>query len=235
MTLINAQVEFLNYLENWLKTLSADELKKVVSQPEEVAIISVDMINGFCYEGALASPRVAGIVQPIRELFLNVWSLGVRNILLIQDMHEPDSVEFAQFPPHCLRGTKESETVDEFKSLSFFDKMLVFPKNSIHSGLKTGLQSWIDMHPEVKTYIVVGDCTDLCTYQLAMHMRLDANARQLQRRVLAPADCIQTYDMPVNVAQQIGALPHPGDLMHAVFLYHMAINGIEVVRSLEAK
>jgi hypothetical protein len=29
-------------------------------------------------------------------------------------------------------------------------------------------------------------------------------------------------------------MPHPGDLMHAFFLYHMALNGVEVVRTLEA-
>ena len=104
------------------------------------------------------------------------------------------------------------------------------PKNSIHSGLNTGLNEWIAAHPEVDTYVVVGDCTDLCTYQLAMHLRLDANARQLQRRVLVPVECVDTYDRPVDVAVEQGGLPHPADLLHAVFLYHMALNGVEVVR-----
>ncbi|NTV36699.1 MAG: cysteine hydrolase, partial [Anaerolineaceae bacterium] len=27
-----------------------------------------------------------------------------------------------------------------------------------------------------------------------------------------------------------GGFPHPGDLLHATFLYHMALNGIEVVK-----
>jgi hypothetical protein len=95
--------------------------------------------------------------------------------------------------------------------------------------LNTGLNEWVAEHPQVNTFIVVGDCTDLCTYQLAMHLRLDANARQIQRRVIVPAEAVDTYDTPVDVARQIGALPHDADLLHAVFLYHMALNGIEVV------
>jgi nicotinamidase-related amidase len=106
--------------------------------------------------------------------------------------------------------------------------MVKFEKNSIGSGLNTGLNEWIQDHPEVDTYFVVGDCTDLCTYQLAMHLRLDANARQLQRRVIVPVDCVETYDRPVEVAREEGGLPHPADLLHTVFLYHMLLNGVEV-------
>jgi hypothetical protein len=105
-------------------------------------------------------------------------------------------------------------------------------KNSINSVLGTGLDDWVIDHPEKDTFIVVGDCTDLCTYQLAMYLRLDANNRMLERRVIVPANAVDTYDMPVELARKVGALPHDGDLMHAVFLYHMALNGVEVVSEL---
>jgi nicotinamidase-related amidase len=166
-------------------------------------------------------------------LFNRCWSAGVRQILLLQDTHEPDAVEFGQFPPHCVRGTQEAETVPEFKELPFFNQIRIMEKNSIHSGLNTGLNDWLQDHPQVNTFIVVGDCTDLCTYQLAMHLRLDANARQKVRRVILPVDCVATYDLPVDTAARIGAFPHDGDLLHLVFLHHMALNGIEVVASIQ--
>jgi nicotinamidase-related amidase len=219
---------FLHYLQNWQERLPALPLAEAIPEPHQAAVISVDVIQGFCYEGPLSSPRVAGIVLPIKHLFEQVWQYGLRNIILTQDTHEPEAVEFAQFPAHCVRGTPEAETVSEFKALPFFDQITIFEKNSIASGLNTGLNSWLADHPEVDTFIVVGDCTDLCTYQLAMHLRLDANARQLQRRVIVPANCVQTYDRPIAVAQEQGGLPHPGDLLHAIFLYHMQLNGIEV-------
>jgi nicotinamidase-related amidase len=98
--------------------------------------------------------------------------------------------------------------------------------------LNTGLNEWLAAHPGVDTFIVVGDCTDLCTYQLAMHLRLDANARQLQRRVIVPVDCVDTYDRPVAAAQQQGGFAHDAELLHAVFLYSMALNGVEVLLSI---
>jgi nicotinamidase-related amidase len=226
--------EFLDFLENWLVSLPAAKLADVLVDPGHTAITSIDLTNGFCNSGALASPRVHDIVDPAVALFKSAWALGLRQIVLIQDTHEPDAVEFSQWPPHCVRGTEESETVSEIKELPFYPQMITFAKDSIHPAMNTGFQGWLDAHPELDTFIVTGDCTDLCTYQLAMHLRLDANARRLKRRVIAPADCIQTYDMPVPTSQALGAVPHPGDLMHSIFLYHMALNGIEVVRTLEA-
>lgn len=219
---------FLDYLHHWQENLPAAAIDGLFPEPARGAIISVDVIRGFCYEGPLASPRVASIVAPITRLFNQAWQHGLRNIVLTQDTHEPEAVEFGQWPAHCVRGTSEAETVPEFQALPFFDQMTIFEKNSIASGLNTGLNDWLAAHPEVDTFVVVGDCTDLCTYQLAMHLRLDANARQLERRVIVPADCVQTYDRPVEVAQKEGGLPHPGDLLHAVFLYHMLLNGVEV-------
>jgi len=187
------------------------------------------VINGFCYEGPLASPRVASIVEPIAGLFQTGYDAGIRNFILTQDTHPDDAVEFASYPPHCVRGTSESETVAAFKNLPFFDLFQVMPKNSINSALNTDLEAWLDAQPQVDTFIAVGDCTDLCTYQLAMHLKLRANAQNQKSRVILPVDCVDTYDLPVEVAQQIGAVPHDGDLLHYIFLYHMMLNGVEVV------
>jgi nicotinamidase-related amidase len=231
LTLSIRSQEFLDDLDHWLKNLKTISIQEAAPRPEQAAVISVDIIKGFCTIGPLSSPRVAGIVQPIVGLFQRAWDHGIRHILLSQDTHEPEAVEFGAWPPHCVRGTEEAETVEEFRRLPFFDQMVVFEKNSISSGQKTGLNAWIADHPEVDTYIVVGDCTDLCVYQLAMQLRLEANAYQLRRRVIVPAECVETYDRSLEAARQEGGFAHPGDLMHAVFLYHMALNGIEVVQA----
>lgn len=224
---------FLTYLEDWVARLPVLHAADVFAQPDASALLSVDVIHGFCNSGALASPRVAAIVPPVVRLMQAAYDQGVRHFALPQDTHEPDAVEFAAWPPHCVRGTEESEAVLEIKSLPFYHIMETFPKNSINSAAATGLQAWVDARPQVETFVVVGDCTDLCVYQLAMELRTDANARQLQRRVIVPANAVDTYDLPVETAQSAGIFPHPGSLMHAVFLYHMALNGIEVVAAIE--
>ncbi len=232
--LIEQSKPFMNYIVDWQAGLKPLLLAEAINgQPQQVAVISVDVINGFCYEGPLASPRVAALVEPIVALFEKTYQAGVRHFILTQDTHPADAVEFADYPPHCIRDTNESEAVDAFKALPFFDQFVVVPKNSINSVINTNLEAWLAVHPEVNTFIVVGDCTDLCTYQLAMHLKLRANARNERTRVILPVDCVDTYDLPVEVAAEIGAIPHPGDLLHLVFLYHVRLNGIEVVAKLE--
>ena len=227
--LIENSKPFLNYVVKWKTDLPSLSITEIVKgQPAHVAVICVDLTNGFCYEGPLASPRVANIVDPIAALFQKSYQAGVRNFILPQDTHLEDAVEFASFPAHCVRGTAESETVDKIKRLPFADNFLVMPKNSINSALGTDLESWLKAHPQVNTFVTVGDCTDLCVYQLAMYLKLQANARNQPSRVIVPVDCVDTYDLPVDIAQQFGAVPHAGDLMHYIFLYHMLLNGIEI-------
>jgi nicotinamidase-related amidase len=224
---------FLRYVDEWVEGLPSTPLSTIVADPARTAIVSIDVINGFCHEGALASPRVKKIIDPIVDLMRKAHAAGVRHIILIQEAHEPDAVEFASYPPHGIRGTAEAETVPEIKVLPFFHEMTIITKNSIHPALGTEFDKWLDDHPEINTFIAVGDCTDLCTYQLAMHLRLRANAHQRKYRIVLPANCVDTYDLPVSVAEQIGAVPHDGDLLHHLFLYHMSLNGIEAVRCLE--
>ena len=232
LPLVNESTAFLQFLEGWTAALPELRLAEVLAQPERAAIISVDVIRGFCNAGPLASERVGRIVGPITQLFQASWTLGLRSIVLVQEAHDPQAVEFEAWPVHCVRGTQEAETVEAFQRLPFFNQISVLPKNSISSFMGTGLSDWIAAHPQVNCFIVVGDCTDLCTYQLAMHLRLEANAGQRQRRVIVPADCTDTYDRAVEVAQKEGGLPHPAELMHEIFLYHMALNGVEVVKHL---
>ncbi|HWQ11660.1 MAG TPA: isochorismatase family protein [Roseiflexaceae bacterium] len=231
--LVETSRPFLRYLDEWYAALPELPLAQVVGrEPERVALISIDVINGFCTEGPLASERVGRIVQPVADLFARAYDLGVRHFALTQDTHDPNTPEFGAYPPHCLKGTRESEAVDALKALPFYDAIKIVPKNSISSHIGTELGIWITMRQRVDTFVVVGDCTDLCTYQAAMHLRLEANAGNFTRRVIVPANAVDTFDTPVSLARELGIKAHDGDLHHVLFLHHMALNGIEVVRRL---
>jgi nicotinamidase-related amidase len=222
---------FLAYLEEWYSALAELPLHEIVAdEPERVALISIDVINGFCKSGPLASERVGRIAQPVADVFERAYALGVRSFALTQDTHDPSTPEFQFYPPHCIRDTVESEAVDELKALAFFNDVAIFPKNSINSHISTGLGAWLKARPQVDRFVVVGDCSDLCTYQAAMQLRLEANADNLARRVIVPADVVDTFDTPVAVARELGIYAHDGDLHHVLFLHHMALNGVEVVK-----
>jgi len=185
---------FLGWAVEWYNDLERVRLDSVIGDPERAAVLSVDVTRGFCRQGPLASERVGSIVRPIVKLFEAAFERGVRRFVLLEDHHPPDAVEFASFPPHCVAGTGEAQTVPEFVELPFFDQFVVMEK------------------------------------KLAMYLRLRANALQSANvRVVLPVDCVQTYDVPVAVAREIGAVPHDGDLLHLIFLYSMMLNGVQVV------
>ncbi|MDQ5824963.1 MAG: isochorismatase family protein [Chloroflexota bacterium] len=232
-SLSQKSADFIDWIDGWLGERTPLDLRSYLQDegigPERVAVVCVDVIVGFCYEGRLASPRIAGIVEPIAQLFSRAHGLGVRHFLLPQEHHTHDAAEFEQYGPHGIRDTREADTVDALRGLPFADSYRVFLKNSIHPALGNGFNEWLDEHPEVDTFIVVGDCTDLCAHQAVMYLKLRGNEVDRRVSVIVPEDCVQTYDLPVETARQIGALPHDGDLLHAVFLYHMALNGAQVV------
>jgi nicotinamidase-related amidase len=231
--LLESSRPFLRWAVDWYNSRPTMDLATIIKKaggPEKIAIMAVDVTVGFCSEGSLASERVAGIVAPISQLFRRAHQLGIRHYVLPQDTHIEDAIEFSAFPPHCVAGTDESSTMPELLNLPFSDLFTIMEKNSVCVALGTELDPWLDAHPEVTTFITVGDCTDFCTHRLAMHLRLRANAlHQPGVRVILPMDGVDTFHIPVDVAEELGIMPHHGDLLHLIFLFNMAQNGVEIV------
>ena len=224
--------DFLDWLSEWYASTPSVSLGAAISEPARTAVCAVDMLNGFCYEGKLSSPRSAACVPPIASLFQRAYVRGVRNFVSIQEWHSEEAEEFKAYGEHCVRGTHEAELVRELASLPFARDIEVVHKNSLHTIVETTMQLWLENHSLVDTFIITGVCTDLCAYDLALDLKLRGNARDIPRRVIVPADCVNTYHLSVGAAQKLGVLPHDGDLGHAYFLYMMALNKIEVVKEI---
>ncbi|MBE0480426.1 MAG: isochorismatase family protein [Dehalococcoidia bacterium] len=222
-----------SYIARWFKELKPLALNQAAADPSRVGLFSVDMIAGFLSTGNLASERVGKLAQPVAQVFQKAYQQGIRTFVLFQDTHHPQTPEFDAFPRHAVAGTEESQTIPELRSLPFSKLFTVIEKNSLHPALDTGFDSWLDEHKYVNTAVVVGNCTDLCVYQMAMYLRLRANARNYRDyKVIVPANAVDTYDIAEGATDQSGVRAHPGDFFHQVFLYHMALNGMRVVREL---
>ena len=196
-------------------------------RPARTAILVVDLVRGFCHLGPLASPRVEALVPRVRAFLEEAQRRGVAQFWFCCDEHQADSPEFQSFPPHCVAGTAESEL---HPHLEGFPGGLRFAKGSLNALLEPELERHLQSHAELEHFILVGDCTDLCIYSAAMHLRMQANRAGLSRQVWVLADLVDTYDLPLDLAQGLGAMPHPGDLCHAWGLYQMRLNGCQVVR-----
>jgi nicotinamidase-related amidase len=220
------------FVSRWLDTIPAARLDEIAPDPATTGIFSADIINGFLREGALASERVDGITQPVLDLLTRAWDYGVRHYVFLQDTHTPDNPEFRAYPPHCIAGTEESEMIPELRALPFADAFHIIEKNALHPAVETTFDQLWDEQSHVNRAIVIGDCTDLCVHQLAMHLRVRANALGLQDfEVIVPVDCVQTFDIPERADLPPG-VAHPGDFFHDVFLYHLASNNIRIVSSI---
>ena len=236
MRLADKSAGYLTFLEEWMASRPTLKASELFEQPTNATIFCVDVIKGFCCEGAgpLASARVGTIVPPIKELLEAAWDYGVQRFIFPQDNHPSDSLEFKSFPPHCIAGTDEAKTVDELLALPFANNFQRWPKKVVNTGVEHiyRIETLIKFY-DTNIAVITGDCTDLCVYTLANSVKQAAIVANRDIRVIVPMNCVQTYDLPLDVATQIGAEPHPGDLWHALALHHMQLNGIEVVKAIQ--
>ena len=126
---------------DFYEKLKPFSLKKEIQNPEKTAIFSTDMIVGFCSQGNLASERIRKLIPPIVGLFKKANELGVNKFVLVQDARDAVAPEFEAWPSHCVKGTRESETVPEIANLDFSDEFTTILKNSLHPALNTKINS----------------------------------------------------------------------------------------------
>ncbi|MCK8060590.1 MULTISPECIES: isochorismatase family cysteine hydrolase [unclassified Fusibacter] len=183
---------------------------------DDTVLLITDMINGFAHFGALSSPRVLAIAQPIAE-FAKLCEEKQIEILAFADAHTEKSPEFGSYPTHCLKGTEESEIVPEIATAVSFKRI---DKNSTNAYLEPEFQKLLEGNPKWKNFIVVGDCTDICINQLAITLKTHFNRLDEKVNVIVPVDLVDTYDYDL----------HEGDLLHIMGLYMMEQNGVQLVK-----
>jgi len=149
-------------------------------------VLIVDMINGFCKTGALASPRCDAVTPKVKAL---LEKLPNATLAFIRDEHKLDAIEFKSFPPHC-HNKEESSLVKELKGFNGID----IPKNSTNAFFK--LKEKIANLSAFKNVVVIGVCTDICVMQLALTLRTYFNEVDATSNVLVITDCVETYDAP---------------------------------------
>lgn len=179
--------------------------------------IAVDMVNGFVKEGALASKEVLAINDDVALFAAECEKAGIRNYALC-DSHPAECTEFLTYPVHCLAGSRESELTDELKNAANFK---VFPKLSVNGWLEEDFRKDI-IDSGFDTFIITGDCTDMCVIQLALSLKSAMNRINRPSRVVIPAGLVATCSLPSR-------LPETGEL---AALLIMQTNGIEIVKNI---
>ena len=217
-------IEKKNFIQQSIKALEEiyDSLLKLSEfkieelNPDCTALIIVDMVNGFAREGVLKSDRVEGLIPRINEISKTCDILGIKK-LAFADCHTDESPEFKSYPPHCIKSSKESEIVDEIKSLGGYT---LINKNSTNGFIENEFQQWLCNNPNINTFIITGDCTDICVQQVAITLKAWFNMKNKDSKIIVPVSVVDTYDLGM----------HNGELMNVMALYNMQGNGIELVK-----
>lgn len=231
---IESYLPFLEYLIKNHKKLKEVSFKDIVVEAggaDKVAVLSVDIIKGFCSQGPMSSERVGAITKPAAKLISKAYELGVRSFIFPCDCHDKNSLEFRAFPEHALKGTKEAELEDELLALPFSNIFKIVEKPAVNSFQETELSA-ILKQSDFNALIVLGDVTDLCLYQLVTGLACLGNALGKAWRIIVPLECAETYDTPVEVAEKLGIPAHDAGFINLVFTYHMQLYGAEMVTSI---
>lgn len=178
---------------------------------KKTMLVVVDMVKGFCEQGALADPRCKAIVPAVRSL---IDSLPEADLLFVRDCHTARSTEFTAFPPHCVG--KESELIDELSRYMGTD----VPKNSTNAFVQLlGVRSNL---LEYENILIAGVCTDICVLQLALAVRAYISEFNGHGNVVVFTDAVETYDSPT----------HNADLYNMTAIKLMEQSGVRIFKKL---
>ena len=175
-----------------IKNLEPISISKLDSK--SCMAVFVDIINGFINEGAMASERVGDII-PSNVKLLRLCKENNIITAAFADCHDKCAAEFASFPPHCIKGTSESEIVSELKDEGGY---ILIPKNSTNGFNEQKFRDLLECHPKTDTFIVTGDCTDICVMQFCLALKTYFTAADRQVKIIVPISCVETYDAPFH-------------------------------------
>ena len=186
----NEMISVLYALKEYIAKGILTDLEKI----EEMLIV-VDTVNGFMVDGALANKDAMHIVPKQISLIEKILE---RNglVVFVKESHNPNCTEFKTFPPHCIRGTKESELITELKP--YENKGISIEKNSTSFMFARGFINLIKCMKNLKRVYGSGVCSDICIPNGFIPLKNYFNENNRDIELIIPEDSIETFSSPIH-------------------------------------
>jgi nicotinamidase-related amidase len=184
----------------------------------ETALIIVDMINGFVHFGALSSDRINSIITPVSTLMKKCSERNIK-IAAFADSHKSSAAEFSAFPPHCTEDSDESQIIPEIKNICNFT---LIRKNSTNGFHAPDFRTFLNDNPKINTFIVCGDCTDICVNNFCITLKTYFDQLDLASKIFVPVNAVETFNAGL----------HDADFMNTASLFLMKTSGIDIVKEI---
>lgn len=179
-------------------------------------LVVVDMVNGFVNEGALADKKINKITPNIVSAIEKAKANGIK-IVAFRDCHQMGDLEFNTFPPHCLKGTTESELIPELKK--YEKDMLLIDKNTTN-GFITPEFMYIANNNEFDRVYVVGCCTDICVLGFVSSYLNFNKQNNKNTEIVVLENACYTFDGP----------NHNAENQHKLAIEQMKNSGAKIVK-----
>lgn len=183
-------------------------------------LVIIDMVNGFVNEGALADKSINKITPNIIEMVKKAIDKNIP-IIAFRDCHETNDEEFKTFPPHCIKGTSESQLIPEL--LPYAHKFTIIDKNTTNGFITNKFKTIVSKIDFEKVYIT-GCCTDICVEGFTNSYLKYIRQNNKNTELYVFKDAVATFDGVNHNAQE----------EHNNALERMALRGAKIV-SLHAK
>ncbi|MDQ7983194.1 MAG: isochorismatase family cysteine hydrolase [Spiroplasma sp.] len=180
----------------------------------KTVIFVIDMVNGFCNQGNLASPMIKALIPKIESLIKKANNTKIK-VIALNDHHQANNPEFNSYPSHCLENSIESELVPELK----LAKIKVIKKNSTNGFFVVKQKKLL----HYQNIIIIGCCTDICILQFALNCKTWANQNNKDCNIIVPMFLTTTFDN----------LNHPNKIINDLAWYTMLKNGINIVADIK--
>ncbi len=164
-------------------------------------LIVVDMVNGFINEGALADSRINSIVPSIVHKIEKAKQNGDM-IIAFKDTHDENDEEFKLFPPHCIKGSRECELIDQLKP--YEKDMLVINKNTTN-GFNTIMMKAILENNKFDNIEITGCCTDICVSSLTQSLVKYFAENKIGTKISISENSVDTFNAPNHEADKVNS------------------------------
>ncbi|OOM76203.1 isochorismatase family protein [Clostridium puniceum] len=210
-------------LMNILESFNKLPVLKISELVGDTALIVIDMNNGFCNCGALYSSRIQALIPEVSRIAHEFSKNEDIPVVIVNEDHTKDSIEFNARPIHCVRGSEEAKIISELDDI---ENKVVVGKNSTNAFVSEKFKQVVaKLHMKgIRKFVFIGDCSDICIFHAAISMKTFFNEHNEEVEIIVPISAVDTYDLDIA--------NHDGDLMNVVFLYSMMDNGIKVVKGL---
>ncbi len=148
------------------------------------ALLIIDMLNDFVREGAtLEVPLTREIIAPLQKHLATARQEGWE-VVYICDAHAPDDPEFANWPPHAVRGTEGAKVIAEIAPR---EGEQVVPKTTLLGFYGTDLEEFLKSR-EVEELFLTGCVTNICVYFIALEAAVRGYRVSVFADSVAPLD-----------------------------------------------